>query len=462
MDERVEAAIGLVVVHKQPLLLGLEECSEWYKVRMAQSANGIHVLLERLCFQCRWANLGGVEPLDNHDEAAVEHSLVRRPHAPAPEHLCRSAHELLEAVARRLAGAECQAPAPLQAPCLLLRHHNGRRLLIGHALDVAHVSIVPAHLGRGRALLGDGARVRRGARAPPLVAPLHGNHGADKKRGEDRPRSDRDSNRGPPPPHSLGIWRGRIRHAQVLSLRPAVASGSALHRGGGGAVGSIASVEEEEVRAAALAADHLAAELGVARERGGAELRDDGRDRHGAREVVVGDVEHLERRLVPGRECAAEVVGVEAEEREVREGGLDARRERAGEPVPGEVDGAEAAQGGERGREGTREAVPREEERLEVGKRGEVRDGPVERVGLEAEHAELGETRERALRERPVEPRGLEHEADDLAGGRAGDPGAGAGGGRGVGDAQAGGRVGLGEERRECRGRGRDRRRLRR
>uniref|UniRef100_A0A0A9HGF5 Uncharacterized protein n=1 Tax=Arundo donax TaxID=35708 RepID=A0A0A9HGF5_ARUDO len=63
--------------------------------------------LERLCFQRRRANLGRVQPLHNHHEPAVKHRLVRRPHAPAAEHLCRSAHQLLEAVTRRLARAEC-------------------------------------------------------------------------------------------------------------------------------------------------------------------------------------------------------------------------------------------------------------------------------------------------------------------------------------------------------------------
>nr|ACN25614.1 unknown [Zea mays] len=110
-------AHSATIIHKQPLLLCLEECSEWYKVRMAQSANNIHVLLERLCFPCCWANLGGVQP-------------------------------------------------------------------------------------------------------------LHRNHGVDKKRGEDRPGSDRDGQFGHPPPRSLRIWHGRIRHAQVLLLRPAVASSS--------------------------------------------------------------------------------------------------------------------------------------------------------------------------------------------------------------------------------------------
>jgi len=43
----------------------------------------------------------------------------------------------------------------------------------------------------------------------------------------------------------------------------------------------------------------------------------------------------------------------------------------------------------ERGREGTGEVVVVEEERLEVGKRREIGDGPKEGVVAEAQHAEL-------------------------------------------------------------------------
>jgi hypothetical protein len=82
--------------------------------RFGCAPNRIHVPLESFYFEHRRVNLGHVQPLHNHHKPAVEHRLVRRPDAPAAKHLHRRTHHLLEAVARRLTGVECEAPTPLQ------------------------------------------------------------------------------------------------------------------------------------------------------------------------------------------------------------------------------------------------------------------------------------------------------------------------------------------------------------
>lgn len=66
----------------------------------------------------------------------------------------------------------------------------------------------------------------------------------------------------------------------------------------------------------------------------------------------------------------------------------------------------------ERRREGTGEVVVVEEEGLEVGERGEIRDGPVEGVVAEAHDAELVQFRQGVRREWAAQAHGLDHEPD--------------------------------------------------
>uniref|UniRef100_A0A0A9D9B1 Uncharacterized protein n=1 Tax=Arundo donax TaxID=35708 RepID=A0A0A9D9B1_ARUDO len=159
---------------------------------------------------------------------------------------------------------------------------------------------------------------------------------------------------------------------------------------------------------------------------------------HGAVEMVVGEVEELERGEAEVGDMAGERVVGEVERDELSEVG-----KRAGEgpveAVEGEIEHLEAPQPREPRRQRAGEGVALE---VEPRERGEVEEVVGERageiVGAEAEHLQRGEAPERARRDgaREAEPR--EAQRDDAgAVGAAGDPGPGGADARGGGPVDA-------------------------
>jgi hypothetical protein len=145
---------------------------------------------------------------------------------------------------------------------------------------------------------------------------------------------------------------------------------------------------------------------------------------HGAVEMVVGEVEELERREAEVGDVAGERVVGEVERDEVREVGERRAREAAAEGVEGEVEHLEAPQAREPGGERAGEGVALEVEAREVGEAEQVvgeRAGEV--VGAEAEDLQSGEAAQRARRHGAGEAQPREVELDDArAVGAAGDP----------------------------------------
>jgi len=78
----------------------------------------------------------------------------------------------------------------------------------------------------------------------------------------------------------------------------------------------------------------------------------------------------------------------------------------------GEGESEDAVEEEERGWEGTGEVVVVEEERLEVGERGEIGDGPEEGVVAEAQYAELVQFGQGVRREWAAQAHGLHHVTD--------------------------------------------------
>lgn len=104
VNEREEAAIGLIIVDEEPLILGLKISSERNQVGMSKPAHRLHVPLEHL--SASPAQLPGLQPLHAHNQTVVQHRLVRRPDGAFPQQLRRGPHQLVQRVHLRLAGAE--------------------------------------------------------------------------------------------------------------------------------------------------------------------------------------------------------------------------------------------------------------------------------------------------------------------------------------------------------------------
>lgn len=165
--------------------------------------------------------------------------------------------------------------------------------------------------------------------------------------------------------------------------------------------------------------------------------------RDGAGEVVVGQIEVLQRRQAPGkplRQRAGEVVPAEREGAEAA-ASQDRGRERAVEGVGGEVEDLEVGEVTELRRDRPVQLVPVQHDALQPRRGGEERRGELaeEAVAAEVEVAERG--RERRRREGAHEALPREGQRHDAAvgspgpgPGAAGDavPGAGVGGGGGV------------------------------
>lgn len=90
----------------------------------------------------------------------------------------------------------------------------------------------------------------------------------------------------------------------------------------------------------------FAAETRVGREGGRVEAEQCRGHRNGAGEVVAGNVEGFERRLVEGRDGSVEAVATEAEVVEAVEVG-EPGGDGSGEIVVGEIQGSEAVEGEE-------------------------------------------------------------------------------------------------------------------
>ena len=123
VDEGEEAAVWVVVVDEQPLLLGLEIGPERHHVRVPHPPQllGAPPELRRAHATHSGSCVAAPHPLDRHDEPGLHHGFVRAPGLAAAQRLRRRAQQLLQALRHFLCpvAAEHQLPAPMRTLILV-------------------------------------------------------------------------------------------------------------------------------------------------------------------------------------------------------------------------------------------------------------------------------------------------------------------------------------------------------